>query len=52
MNVIHGAWIPKNTQDFMQSGDFYLWIESDEVRNNTKIPLHPQHLQESPAWNF
>ena len=50
MNVIHGAWIPKNTQDFIQSGGFYLWVESDDVRNNTKIPLlHPQHLPEKPC---
>ena len=52
MNVIHGAWIPKNNQDFMQSGDFYLWIESDEVRNNSKTSHHPQHLSEKPCLEF
>ena len=52
MNVIHGAWIPENPQDFMQSGNFYLWVESDDVRNNTKIPLHPQHLAEKPCLEF
>jgi hypothetical protein len=48
MNVIHGAWIPKNTQDFIQSGDFYLWVESDDVRNKLKNVVHPQHLPEQP----
>ena len=52
MNVIHGTWIPENTQDFIQSGAFYLWVESDDVRNNTKIPLHPQHLPEKPCLEF
>jgi hypothetical protein len=33
MNVIHGDWIPDNTQDFIQSGNFYLWVESYDVRN-------------------
>ena len=47
MNVIHGAWIPKNIQDFMQSGDFYLWVESDEVRNSSNTAHHPQHLSET-----
>ncbi len=52
MNVIHGTWIPENTQDFIQSGAFYLWVESDDVRDNTKIPLHPQHLAEKPCLEF
>lgn len=52
MNVIHGVWIPKDTQDFMQSGDFYLWVESDEVRNTASITLHPQHLPEKPCLDF
>ena len=52
MNVIHGIWISENTQDFIQSGAFYLWVESDDIRNNTKIPLHPQHLPEKPCLDF
>ncbi len=52
MNVIHGAWLPKKTQDFIQSGDFYLWVESDELSSKLKIPLHPQHLPEKPCLEF
>ncbi|MEI6069762.1 MAG: hypothetical protein WCP96_20690 [Methylococcaceae bacterium] len=52
MNVIHGAWISENIQDFIQSGAFYLWVESDDVCNNPKIPLHPQHLPEKPCLEF
>jgi len=52
MNVIHGTWIPENTQDFIQSGAFYLWIENDDVRNNIKTPIHPQHLPEKPCLEY
>ena len=52
MNVIHGVWIPKDTQGFIQSGDFYLWVESDEVRNTASITPHPQHLPEKPCLDF
>ncbi|MBL6985855.1 MAG: DEAD/DEAH box helicase [Methylobacter sp.] len=52
MNVIHGIWIPKNTPDFIQSGDFYLWVESDELKTKIKAPLHPQHLQAEACLVF
>ncbi len=52
MNVIHGIWHPKETQDFMQSGDFYLWVESDEVPNKANAKLHPQHLSEKRCLDF
>ncbi len=52
MNVIHGAWIPENTDDFIQSGNFYLWVESDDVRSKVKNTLHPQHLPEKPCLEF
>ncbi|MEI6706332.1 MAG: DEAD/DEAH box helicase [Methylococcales bacterium] len=52
MNVIHGAWVPKDSQDFIQSGDFYLWVESDDVKQRGKIPLHPQHLSEKHCLEF
>ncbi|WP_262966976.1 DEAD/DEAH box helicase [Methylobacter psychrophilus] len=52
MNVIHGAWIPKDTQDFMQVGDFYLWVESDEIGKTENLTLHPQHLPQKPCLEF
>ena len=52
MNIIHGTWIPKNTQDFIQSGDFYLWVESDDVRNKKINSLHPRHLPEKTCLEF
>lgn len=52
MNVIHGAWIPENTQDFIQSGGFYLWVESDEVLTDNKGAVHPRHLQDQACLDF
>lgn len=52
MNVIHGIWLPKEIQDVMQSGDFYLWVESDEAQSTASIMLYPQHLQEKRCLDF
>ena len=56
MNVIHGTWIPENTQDFVQSGGFYLWVESEEVLTNSKGAVkgavHPRHLQGQSCLDF
>ncbi|SJM90166.1 DEAD/DEAH box helicase [Crenothrix polyspora] len=52
MNIIHGTWLPKDTADFIQSGTFYLWVESDEAPAKIKAPLHPQHLPEKPCLEF
>ncbi|MEE4378114.1 MAG: DEAD/DEAH box helicase [Candidatus Competibacteraceae bacterium] len=32
MYIIHGTWIPKDTDDFIQSGAFYVWIETGSVQ--------------------
>ena len=52
MNVIHGTWIPNDTIDFIQSGNFYLWVESDGVQNPIDHTLHPQHLPEKACLDF
>ncbi|MDO9140767.1 MAG: ATP-dependent helicase, partial [Methylobacter sp.] len=52
MNVIHGTWLPPDTEDLIQTGAFYLWVESDEVSSTLKKPLHPQHLPEKPCLEF
>jgi SNF2 family DNA or RNA helicase len=30
MKILHGTWIPDGHDDFIQSGAFYLWVETDE----------------------
>lgn len=52
MKVIHGNWTPDNTQDFVQEGQFSIWIESNEVTPRTNKNIHPQHLKESDCLEF
>ncbi len=52
MNIIHGIWLPQATQDFIQSGAFYLWVESDEVRIKVSDAVHPQHLTEKACLAY
>ncbi len=52
MNIIHGIWRPHITKDFIQSGDFYLWIESDGVRTKVHDTVHPQHLNEKACLDY
>ena len=28
MKVLHGTWIPENTDQYKQTGAFYLWVET------------------------
>ncbi|MEO0434607.1 MAG: DEAD/DEAH box helicase [Cyanobacteria bacterium J06656_5] len=46
MQILHGTWIPESGADFIQSGQFYLWVETTE-RNRDQTDdeeRHPQHL--------
>lgn len=43
MKVLHGTWIPQSTQDFIQTGTFYLWAETDEPARRRQTG-HRYHL--------
>ena len=47
MKLIHGIWIPKNDSTFIQTGSFYIWIETTEIQNS-KITKneHPFSLKD------
>ena len=47
MKVIHGNWIPDDTQEFIQEGCFSIWVESNEIASRSNKKIHPQHLKES-----
>jgi SNF2 family DNA or RNA helicase len=36
MNILHGTWIPATEPDFVQTGAFYLWIETPETQQPQK----------------
>ncbi|MDB9526462.1 DEAD/DEAH box helicase [Oscillatoria sp. CS-180] len=45
MQVLHGTWIPQSTTDFLQTGTFCLWVETDQ-KSRRRRAGHPYHLFE------
>ncbi|HHB51595.1 MAG TPA: ATP-dependent helicase, partial [Saprospiraceae bacterium] len=37
MQIIHGTWIPQDTDDYVQRGAFYLWIESGKTKSGRPL---------------
>jgi SNF2 family DNA or RNA helicase len=55
MKILHGTWIPHSGDEFIQGGDFYLWVETDTLPNRQQQPLansHPQHLDRKNLATF
>jgi len=52
MKIIHGLWVPNSKADFIQKGQFYLWIETDEVKLKKSKTHHPQQLTKQDALGF
>ncbi|BBC27187.1 DEAD/DEAH box helicase [Pseudanabaena sp. ABRG5-3] len=32
MKILHGTWIPDQGDDFIQTGNFYIWVETTETK--------------------
>ncbi|WP_035987519.1 DEAD/DEAH box helicase [Leptolyngbya sp. KIOST-1] len=47
MQILHGTWIPQPATDFVQTGTFCLWGETEQ-KSRRKLPsqAHPFHLPE------
>ncbi len=55
MHIIHGTWIPEDAEEFVQSGAFYLWVETDtplEVGWHSADSVHPRHLMNTALAAF
>ena len=55
MKVIHGTWIPNTQSDYLNSGAFYLWIETalaQEQQGKAKYQIHPYHLNSQELGIF
>ena len=54
MKIVHGTWIPHTETDFIQSGSFYLWVETPVPKSsrNYKQQIHPGHLAKGELINF
>lgn len=46
MHIVHGAWIPEETSEFVQQGGFMLWVETDVPSGKQRRDglTHPRHL--------
>jgi SNF2 family DNA or RNA helicase len=52
MEVLHGTWIPEKSDRFLQSGQFYLWVETDFQSGNRSDNSHPSHLRDADLAQF
>ncbi|MEM7594290.1 MAG: ATP-dependent helicase, partial [Cyanobacteria bacterium P01_A01_bin.83] len=45
MKILHGTWIPEETEGLIQSGGFYLWVETTKVKQSKKsTKIYPARL--------
>ena len=45
MQILHGTWIPQPSGDFVQTGAFCLWVETEvKSRRHRSAQTHPHHL--------
>jgi len=51
MHILHGTWIPEATDDFVQQGGFYLWVETEQQRQ-FEAPKHNRHLHKVELAQF
>ena len=51
--MLHGTWIPENTDEYRQSGAFYLWVETIAANKGKKAKNeHPRILKPNPLEQF
>lgn len=48
MPILHGTWIPKAGNSFIQTGQFYLWVETTQNQKFRDAQQgHPRQLTKS-----
>ena len=53
MKVLHGAWIPADTDEYQQPGAFYLWVETIAANRGKKAKdEHPRVLRKNRLEEF
>ncbi|MGF1760343.1 DEAD/DEAH box helicase [Photobacterium sagamiensis] len=45
MKIIHGFWNPSSGEDFIQTGQFCIWVETEHATCQSGGDIHPRHLQ-------
>lgn len=46
MKILHGTWIPKATDAFIQTGAFYLWVETDSPEKRRKTQSEKRYSRQ------
>lgn len=52
MKILHGTWIPDETEELIQSGGFYLWVETTAVKKTKKSTIHPYQVSGKDLAGF
>jgi SNF2 family DNA or RNA helicase len=55
MHIVHGTWIPDKPGEFVQSGAFAVWIETDtpvRAPHRQRTAVHPRHLADAALTTF
>ncbi|MGF1492319.1 MAG: DEAD/DEAH box helicase [Microcoleaceae cyanobacterium] len=58
MKILHGTWIPEDSTEFIQSGNFYFWVETPLAQGSSRKSSknnpqrHPFHLQGAELSSF
>ncbi|MDD1649469.1 MAG: hypothetical protein LUO80_03635, partial [Methylococcaceae bacterium] len=51
-NVLHLFWRPMSGDDFLQFGDFHLWVETPKPARTQSGQRHPRHLEAKPLADW
>jgi hypothetical protein len=52
MKILHGTWIPDEAKELIQSGGFYLWVETTAVKKTKKSKTHPYQVSGKDLAGF
>lgn len=52
MKILHGTWIPDETENLIQSGGFFLWVETTEFKKTKNSKIHPYQLSRKDLEAF
>ncbi len=52
MHILHGTWISDDAADFVQRGNFYLWVETAEKLKSRKVAMEGKQRKNQQKWKL